>query len=282
METAFSETPLALFTTCSSIGAGAFVALALSFFTKQFSADQLKRIDRLTTLPIAFVIVGFICAFFHLASPANALGVFNHIGSSPLSNELLVACVFAAVAIVYWIMGLAGRLGGIRKVFCCVVAVIALVFAAFMGLAYGISTVPTWDNVFAPVGMVGLMLVGGAALGATVVALGAGDDTISSSEGILAAVGTVVAAFGVFGQVMTAQSVSNAYVSGEALSSECMVWAVVAIVCLAISAIVLLVPGIRRNGRVAGIVSLVLAFVGVLIARFAFYALFVSAGLSVL
>ena len=45
-----AELPLALFTTLAPIGAGAFIALAVAFFTTKFSDEQLKKIDRMTTI----------------------------------------------------------------------------------------------------------------------------------------------------------------------------------------------------------------------------------------
>ena len=82
-----AELPLALFTTLAPIGAGAFIALAVAFFTTKFSDEQLKKIDRMTTIPVVVLVAGFICAFFHLASPMHAFGVFAGLGASPLSNE---------------------------------------------------------------------------------------------------------------------------------------------------------------------------------------------------
>ena len=121
-----AELPLALFTTLAPVGAGAFIALAVAFFTTKFSDEQLKKIDRMTTIPVVVLVAGFICAFFHLASPMHAFGVFAGLGASPLSNELLAGVVFAVLAIVYWIVALAGKLGeGARKGFAAVVAVMA-------------------------------------------------------------------------------------------------------------------------------------------------------------
>ena len=105
-----AELPLALFTTLAPIGAGAFVALAVAFFTTKFSDEQLRKIDRMTAIPVVALVAGFICAFFHLASPMHAFGVFAGVGASPLSNELLAGVVFAVLAIVYWIVALAGKL----------------------------------------------------------------------------------------------------------------------------------------------------------------------------
>ena len=88
MQFSVAELPLALFTTLAPLGAGAFVALACAFFTTSFSDEQQKKIDRGTIIPLAIVIIGFICAFFHLASPMNAPSVFLGAGS-PMCCRLL-------------------------------------------------------------------------------------------------------------------------------------------------------------------------------------------------
>ena len=155
-----AELPLALFTTLAPIGAGAFIALAVAFFTTKFSDEQLKKIDRMTTIPVVVLVAGFICAFFHLASPMHAFGVFAGLGASPLSNELLAGVVFAVLAIVYWIVALAGKLGeGARKGFAAVVAVMAVVFACFTGAAYMMETIASWNTPMVPVAVLGFSLI---------------------------------------------------------------------------------------------------------------------------
>ena len=167
-----AELPLALFTTLAPVGAGAFIALAVAFFTTKFSDEQLKKIDRMTTIPVVVLVAGFICAFFHLASPMHAFGVFAGVGASPLSNELLAGVVFAVLAIVYWIVALAGKLGeGARKGFAAVVAVMAIVFACFTGAAYMMETIASWNTPMVPVAVLGFSLLGGICLGVLVLAL---------------------------------------------------------------------------------------------------------------
>ena len=60
MEAAFAEMPLALFTTLASMGAGGFIAVAVALFTAKPTDEQLAKIDRLTLVPLALVILGFI------------------------------------------------------------------------------------------------------------------------------------------------------------------------------------------------------------------------------
>lgn len=285
MQTALMETPLALFTTFCSIGAGAFIAMAVAFFTKTFDEERLKRLDKITTIPIAFIIIGFIAAFFHLASPLHAFNVFNNIGASPLSNELMVGCIFAVVAIVYWVIGLAGKLGSMRKAFSTIVAIVGIVFTVFMGLAYGIDTVPTWNNFFVPLSMFGFTLTGGVALGTCIFDLSREEadlKTLNSRESIVAIVGLIIAIISIIGQVVIAQGMSNGLESGSDVVGECVIWVIVSIILLIASVAMIAIPALRAKGITTSVLAVVFAFAGILIARYVFYALYLSSGLSIL
>lgn len=285
MEAAFAEMPLALFTTLSSIGAGAFVALAAAFLTGKFSDDELSKIDKLTLIPFLVVVVGFIAAFFHLASPLNAFGVFAGVGSSPLSNELVAGIVFGIVALVYTVLSVAGKLSaGSRRGFSIVVAVLAVIFAIFMGLAYMMNTIPSWDTPLVPVQMVGFLLAGGAALGSYVIGqAGAGKSLRAGSAAsvlvVLAVVGAVLAIAGLAGQLGAVSGMSNPLASGADLVGDVMPLAVGGLVLVAASA-ALVVGAVRAKQTVAlAGAAVVVALVGILLARLAFYGVQLSVGL---
>ena len=282
-----AELPLALFTTLAPIGAGAFIALAVAFFTTKFTDEQLKKIDRMTTIPVIVLIVGFICAFFHLASPMHAFGVFAGLGASPLSNELLACVVFAVLAIVYWIVALAGKLGeGARKGFSAVVAVMAVVFACFTGAAYMMETIVSWNTPMVPVAVLGFSLLGGVSLGVLVLALsGALEDAAKGGFKMAALVvlviGLVLGVAGLLVQVMSVSGMGNALVDGAdlvAAASTPMWIGVVRMVVAAAAAFMAL-----RNSKSTALAAAapVLAIVGVFAARLAFYAVQLSVGLYV-
>lgn len=140
MELAVHEFPLTFFTTLAPLGAGAFFMLALSFCFADFSKDQLKKIDRLTIIPLLVALVGLIALFFHLANPGHALNIANTVGSTPLANEITAFGIFMIVAAVYWIVALAGGLknNSARKGFALVAGILGLIAALFIGLAYAI------------------------------------------------------------------------------------------------------------------------------------------------
>lgn len=282
-----AELPLALFTTLAPIGAGAFIALAVAFFTTKFSDEQLKKIDRMTTIPVVVLAAGFICAFFHLASPMHAFGVFAGLGASPLSNELLAGVVFAVLAIVYWIVALAGKLGeGARKGFAAVVAVMAIVFACFTGAAYMMETIASWNTPMVPVAVLGFSLLGGICLGVLVLALsGALEDAAKGGFKMAALavliVGLVLGVAGLLVQVMSVSGMGNAMVDGADLVAAASAPMWIGVVCMVVAAAAAFMALRNTKSTALAAAAPVLAVVGVFAARLAFYAVQLSVGLYV-
>lgn len=286
MEAAFAELPLALFTTLAPLGAGAFVALALAFLTTPLTAEQIKKIDRMTLIPLVVVLVGFAASFFHLADPLHAPFVLSGIGHSPLSNEIVVGSVFVVVALVYVVLALMGKLtGSARKGFAVVVAAMALVFAVFTGLAYTMDTIASWNTPLVPVQVLGFALVGGMALGCLVLAL---SDVLADAlktafkaaavVGVL--VGLVLAVAGLCGQVMAVSTMMNALTSGADLVAVVMPWLVAGVLCLIVSAVAVVVALRGASPVVVLAVGSVVAVAGIFLARLVFYAVQLSVGLS--
>ena len=282
-----AELPLALFTTLAPIGAGAFVALAVAFFTTKFSDEQLRKIDRMTAIPVVVLVAGFICAFFHLASPMHAFGVFAGVGASPLSNELLAGVVFAVLAIVYWIVALAGKLGeGARKGFAAVVAVMAVVFACFTGAAYMMETIASWNTPMVPVAVLGFSLLGGVSLGVLVLALsGALEDAAKGGFKMAAlavlVVGLVLGVAGLLVQVMSVSGMGNALVDGADLVAAASAPMWIGVVCMVVAAAAAFMALRNSKSTALAAAAPVLAVVGVFAARLAFYAVQLSVGLYI-
>ena len=282
-----AELPLALFTTLAPIGAGAFIALAVAFFTTKFSDEQLKKIDRMTTIPVVVLVAGFVCAFFHLASPMHAFGVFAGLGASPLSNELLAGVVFAVLAIVYWIVALAGKLGeGARKGFAAVVAVMAVVLACFTGAAYMMETIASWNTPMVPVAVLGFSLLGGICLGVLVLALsGALEDAAKGGFKMAAlavlVIGLVLGVVGLLVQVMSVSGMGNALVDGADLVAAASAPMWIGVVCMVVAAAAAFMALRNSKSTALAAAAPVLAIVGVFAARLAFYAVQLSVGLYI-
>ena len=177
MEMALHELPLALFTAIAPIGAGAFVALFVAFLKGTFTDAQLKAIDKYTIVPLLVALVGVLCSVAHLTNSGNALNVLNTLGKTPLANEMTAFGVFVGLACLYWIIGVAGGLKnrGFRLLCSGIVAVAALVFAVFVGLAYALPTQPVWNTLWTPIQILGIELFGGMVAGMIVIIMAGAD-----------------------------------------------------------------------------------------------------------
>lgn len=282
MGTGFAEAPLAVFTTLAPMGAGAFLLLAGVFFTSKIDDGTLARIDRMTLIPVAVAVLGFIGAFFHLASPLHAFGVFAGVGSSPLSNEIAVGVLFMVAAIAYAVLAAMDKLSAtVRKAFVAVVAVLAVVFMAFCGLAYMMHTIPTWNTPASIVQMLGYGVMGGGALGALVLGCARVEAT-SQMRGMVVALvvaGLVIGAVGFGMQASFAGSISNIW--GVAADLVPALWGMFAafVACGIAAAALVFVAGKKNFAIALAAAAFAFAVVGVFVARIAFYGLFMSVAL---
>lgn len=285
METALNELPLAIFTTLAPMGAGAFAVLAAAFCTMKLDDVKIKAIDRFSLIPLGLIAVGFIASFFHLASPLKAYGVFSGIGHSPLSNEIAVGMVFFVAAIVYVALGFAGKLSAsARKPFALVVAVLALVFSLFTGLAYMMPTIPSWDSPLVPLEMVGSALLGGALLALVVLALAKAfdgvDGHVMKSVAFLAGViGFVAVAVALVGHFDMLGELWGPAVAGVSLAEAVVPFLWAAAVCGVVGVACLGVASFGKSVLVPAGVGAVASLVGIFLVRFAFYAVWMSIGL---
>ena len=93
-DTALSEVTLVLFTTLAPSGAIALVLVAAVLLFPKLESTMQARISMFMCIPLVVTMVGLVASATHLGNPANALYVFLHVGSSPLSNEVVSAVGF--------------------------------------------------------------------------------------------------------------------------------------------------------------------------------------------
>jgi anaerobic dimethyl sulfoxide reductase subunit C (anchor subunit)/Tat-targeted selenate reductase subunit YnfH len=280
-----TEMPLALFTTLAPISAGAFIALAIAFFTVDFSEKQTKLLDKLSFIPLAVLAAAFIAAFFHLASPINAINAFNGIGRSPLSNEILAGIVFGALLFVYCILAVMGKLNGsARKGSAVLVAVAGLVFAYFIGTAYAIPTIISWNTPLIPVSIIGFTLLGGGLLGTLMIAAAGGLSEARKTSFkiallIVAVIGVALSVGCVWAHYAMVFGIETTIVSGAELASGLMMYLVASSICAVVAFACMTLALLKVDGPVVAAIGLVVMIAAILIARLVIYAMQVSAGL---
>ena len=215
MGMAMHELPLALFTTIAPIGAGAFVALFVAFLKGAFTDAQLKAVDKYSIVPIVIALLGMACSVPHLTNANNAVNVLNTIGATPLANEMTAFGVFLALACLYWIVGVAGGLKnrGFRLLCAGIVAVAALVFAVFVGMAYALPTQPVWNTLWTPVQILGIELFGGV-VAAMIVIVKAGAD-----QGVEDGADNALAAMAIVGFVLACLATCVIWYMGSVAAS---------------------------------------------------------------
>lgn len=277
METALHEIPLAVFTTLAPMGAGAFIALFIAFASNCVDEAKLKVLDKLTVIPLLVAFVGLLASFAHLTQPLNAINVANTIGSTPMANEITAFGVFMVAAAVYWIWALTGKMSyQVRKGFTGVLAVLAVVFALAVGAAYLLPTIPTWNNAFTPVSILGFCLFGGSLLGLLVLQLSECADNALSGVGenrffALFVVGFVLALVGVVGLWAIGSTAVSPVVDVAANASSLLAPFVVFIVL----SIIVFAAGFFSIKLMPSapvlIVALVLLAIAIFLARLVFY-----------
>lgn len=285
MDAVIKELPLALFTTIASVGIGAFVAMFCAIYVnKSMGAGSLKRLDKLTAVPIVFCVVALICAFFHLGDPLHAVNIVNTIGSSPMTNEIVAFCVFLVLAVVYWLVALAGKLEkhGPRAVFSGIVALAGLVSCIMMGLAYALPAIPIWNSPWGTVQVLGAMLLGGTLLGGTILNMSVRETPLEGeADGrirLLAMLGGLVLIIGtavLFGMGASAKSA----MIDVAANTGTLIIPLVLVIAFSIvaAATAFLGKGAKRTAWLA--CGTIIALVAIFLARGIFYGVQIGIGL---
>lgn len=285
MDAVIKELPLALFTTLASVGIGAFVAMFCAIYiNKSMGAGSIKRLDKLTVVPIVFCVVALICAFFHLGDPMHAFNIVNTIGASPMTNEIVAFCVFLVLALVYWLVALAGKLEkhGPRVVFSGVVALFGLISCIMMGLAYALPAIPIWNSPWGTVQVLGAMLLGGALLGGAILNMSVRDTPLEGeADGrirLLAMLGGLVLVIGtavLFGMGASAKSA----MIDVAANTGTLIIPLVLVIAFSIVAVAtaFLGKGAKRTAWLA--CGTIIALVAIFLARGIFYGVQIGIGL---
>ncbi len=150
METAINEITLVLFTTIAPAGVIGYLLMAAAI-VRASKKDRADAISRHLVVPLVLAISGLIASATHLGTPANALYVITGIGRSPLSNEVVAAVAFLALGGIYWIISFRNDLTRAFRTAWLVPTIAAgLAFVWFIGVAYSVPSVPTWNLPTAP------------------------------------------------------------------------------------------------------------------------------------
>ena len=278
-ETASSEISLLVFSILVPMGVTAMGLVGLVRASLGLDEEAAKKVDTLLSVPAVVTIVGLIASFTHLGSPSHVFGMVSGIGSSPLSNEIVIAGIAILVALVYWIFTLVKHPEeAVHKVFGIALVVLGLICALFTGLAYMIPTIVTWNSPVGAISQVCAALFGGAVLAALVLALA--NAKVDKALGVCALVGAAGVAVmllvqgGLYGGVVNAAGLTLSAVMGQY-----WVVAVIAIVCAAVAAFLVFKNAAKDGAVTMMAVAAVAALIALVLVRICFYGIFLSVGL---
>ncbi|HDM8439003.1 dimethyl sulfoxide reductase anchor subunit family protein [Yersinia enterocolitica] len=160
------EWPLMVFTVLGQCVVGGFIVLGLALIFGGLSRGQQQRVHRSMFALWGLMALAFIASTLHLGSPMRAFNSLNRVGESALSNEIAAGSVFFAVAGFYWLLAILDKMPALLgKIWLVVAMMLGVVFVYAMCRVYSIDTVPTWDNIYTPLGFVLTVFIGGPMLG---------------------------------------------------------------------------------------------------------------------
>ncbi|MFW5399765.1 dimethyl sulfoxide reductase anchor subunit family protein [Yersinia sp. 1252 StPb PI] len=278
------EWPLMVFTVLGQCVVGGFIVLGLALIFGGLSHDQQQRIHRSMLVLWVLMALAFIASTLHLGSPMRAFNSLSRIGESALSNEIAAGSLFFAVAGFYWLLAVLGKMPAVLgKVWLVVAMVLGVVFVYAMCRVYSIDTVPTWDNLYTPLGFVLTTLIGGPMLGYLLLQLAGINGRMMLQLPMISVLALIISIASV---IMQAASLSTIYSSVQQASElipyygTLMVWRLVLLVLGLGCWICPLIRG-RTPMTLGMIFAMLLIFAGELIGRGVFYGLHMTVGMAI-
>ncbi len=166
MGNGWHEWPLMFFTVAGQSVIGGYLVMAMVLLAGRLTAESTRRVHRAMFFLWLLMGLGFIASMLHLGSPLRAMNALNRLGASPLSNEIAAGSLFFALGGIYWLLAVLDYLPrALDKLWLALTALSGLVFLYAMGRVYMIDTVPTWNNIYTPLGFVLTVFIGGPLLG---------------------------------------------------------------------------------------------------------------------
>lgn len=158
------ELPLVFFTVFTQSAVGAFILLLIGGRLGKIEARPMA-IGLFTSM--CLFALGLLMAVFHLGQPLRAINVLFRVGSSPMSNEIALSSLYAALGGLA-ALGLVLNRGATRlfNVLAWLAAVTGVVFLFAIPRIYQLPTVVTWQSSYTLVMMVLTPLIGGGMLAA--------------------------------------------------------------------------------------------------------------------
>ncbi|WP_145541738.1 dimethyl sulfoxide reductase anchor subunit family protein [Yersinia alsatica] len=283
------EWPLMVFTVLGQCVVGGFIVLGLALIFGGLNRGQQQRVHRSMFVLWVLMALAFIASTLHLGSPMRAFNSLNRVGESALSNEIAAGSAFFAVAGFYWLLAVLDKMPAmLGKIWLVIAMILGVVFVYAMCMVYSIDTVPTWDNLYTPLGFVLTVFIGGPMLGYLLLQLA--DINMDQANGRmmlqLPMISVLALIISIASVIMQAASLPTIYSSVQQASElipnygTLMVWRLVLLVLGLGCWICPLIRG-RTPMTLGMIFAMLLIIAGELIGRGVFYGLHMTVGMAV-
>lgn len=283
------EWPLMVFTVLGQCVVGGFIVLGLALIFGGLNRGQQQRVHRSMFVLWVLMALAFIASTLHLGSPMRAFNSLNRVGESALSNEIAAGSAFFAVAGFYWLLAVLDKMPAmLGKIWLVIAMILGVVFVYAMCMVYSIDTVPTWDNLYTPLGFVLTVFIGGPMLGYLLLLLA--DINMDKANGRmmlqLPMISVLALIISIASVIMQAASLPTIYSSVQQASElipnygTLMVWRLVLLVLGLGCWICPLIRG-RTPMTLGMIFAMLLIIAGELIGRGVFYGLHMTVGMAV-
>lgn len=146
MNAGLHELPLVFFTVLAQSAVGAWLVFTFVLFGANNEKSR-TYIHKAMFVLLVLLGLGFIASIMHLGSPMRAFNSLNRVGESMLSNEIASGAIFFALAGLYWLIAIIGKMpAALGNLWRILTALVGLGFMYAMNQVYHIASVPTWNT----------------------------------------------------------------------------------------------------------------------------------------
>lgn len=271
------ELPLVIFTVLaqSAVGCWLIFTFVLCRENNQASCNYLNKA---IFVLLALLGIGFISSVLHLGMPLRAFNSLNQVGTSMLSNEIASGALFFALAGLYWLLAVLGKMPqSLAKLWLILTALVGLVFMYMMNNLYHISTVPTWNTALTSWHFYLTVVIGGSALAYALLSANSHKSYQLRCTPALYWLGVFLSAIVVIYQGFGLSQIHSAVQQAAALVPDYAVMHVVRLCVLAIAGLLLFKV---RNMFASGL-AVVIVLLAEMIGRTVFYGLHMTVGTAI-
>ncbi|MCK3658394.1 dimethyl sulfoxide reductase [Pasteurellaceae bacterium Pebbles2] len=270
------ELPLVIFTVLAQSAVGAWLIFCVVLWLNPSYTDSPLRssLHKAMFVLLALLGVGFVASILHLGTPARAFNSLNRVGSSMLSNEIASGAAFFALAGLYWLLSVLGKMpAALEKIGLIFTALLGVVFMYMMNQVYHISTVPTWNSSLTSWQFYLTVVIGGSALAYAFLSR----NHHLRCTPILYPLGVFLAAIVVIYQGFGLSQIHSSVQQAASLVPDYAVMQVVRLCLLAVGGLLLF----KVKNVVSASLAVVIILFAEMIGRTLFYGLYMTAGMAV-